>query len=130
VDQHHDGADNALNGQLQQRPNQSRTDVYGPKTLNNYSESRGVRPHRAGNVRQPRVRAVEGPAFWQIDAAFSRLITSGHGTSSSVRGVQPDESLQLGQSDHHATSGVATLTSSQFGRITTNAARSGLCSSA
>ena len=36
VAQHHHGLDNALNGQIGQRPNQVSDDVYGAKTLDSY----------------------------------------------------------------------------------------------
>ena len=49
------GADNALNGQLQQRPNKVSDDVYGAKTLNSYLNRAAFATPAARDVRQPRI---------------------------------------------------------------------------
>jgi hypothetical protein len=116
------GQDNALNGQLQQRPNKLSDDFYGPKTLNNYLNRAAFGVPAPGTFGDLEYRAVEGPAFWQIDAAFSRLIDLGSTRNLELRieAFNLTNHFNWGNPTTTATSGVATLTSSQFGRITTN----------
>jgi len=116
------GQDNALNGQLQQRPNKLSDDFYGPKTLNNYLNRAAFGVPAPGTFGDLEYRAVEGPAFWQIDAAFSRLIDLGSTRNVELRleAFNLTNHFNWGNPTTTATSGVATLTSSQFGRITTN----------
>jgi hypothetical protein len=116
------GADNALNGQLQQRPNKLSDDFYGPKTLNNYLNRAAFGVPAPGTFGDLQYRAVEGPGFWQIDAAFSRLIDLGTTRNLELRleAFNLTNHFNWGNPTTTATSGVATLTSSQFGRITTN----------
>ena len=60
-------------------------------------------------------RAVEGPGYWALDTAFSRLITLGGTRSIELR----LESFNL--TNHFNWGNPATnLSQSQFGRITTN----------
>ena len=73
------GADNALNGQLQQRPNKLSDDVYGPKTLTNYLNRAAFGIPAPGTFGNLEYRAVEGPAYWQIDTAFSDFREIGGG---------------------------------------------------
>jgi hypothetical protein len=109
------GADNALNGQLQQRPNQVSDDVYGPKTLNNFLNRAAFAAPSAGTFGNLEYRAVEGPAYWAIDTAFSRLIPLGGTRNVELR----IESFNL--TNHFNWGNPATnLAQSQFGRITTN----------
>ena len=49
------GADNALNGQLQQRPNQVSDDFYGAEDAEQLLQSCGIRVRRARDVRRPRI---------------------------------------------------------------------------
>lgn len=116
------GQDNALNGQLQQRPNKLSDDVYGPKTLNNYLNRAAFGVPAPGTFGDLEYRAVEGPTFWQIDAAFSRLIDLGSTRNVELRieAFNLTNHFNWGNPTTTATSGVATLTSSNFGRITTN----------
>jgi hypothetical protein len=116
------GQDNALNGQLQQRPNKLSDDFYGPKTLNNYLNRAAFGVPAPGTFGDLEYRAVEGPAFWQIDAAFSRLIDLGSTRNLELRieAFNLTNHFNWGNPTTTATSGVATLTSSNFGRITTN----------
>jgi hypothetical protein len=116
------GQDNALNGQLQQRPNKLSDDFYGPKTLNNYLNRAAFGVPASGTFGDLEYRAVEGPAFWQIDAAFTRLVDLGSTRSVELRieAFNLTNHFNWGNPTTTATSGVATLTSSQFGRITTN----------
>ncbi len=109
------GVDNALNGQLQQRPNQVSDDVYGPKTLNNFLNRAAYASPAPGTFGNTIYRSVEGPFFWVIDAAFSRLIPLGAGRNVDLR----IESFNL--TNHFNWGNPATnLSQSQFGRITTN----------
>ena len=116
------GQDNALNGQLQQRPNKLSDDFYGPKTLNSYLNRAAFGVPAPGTFGDLEYRAVEGPAFWQIDAAFSRLIDLGSTRNLELRieAFNLTNHFNWGNPTTTATSGVATLTSSNFGRITTN----------
>ncbi|PYR63732.1 MAG: hypothetical protein DMF88_24660, partial [Acidobacteria bacterium] len=109
------GADNALNGQLQQRPNQVSDDVYGPKTLNNFLNRAAFAAPAPGTFGNLEYRAVEGPAYWAVDTAFSRLIPMGGARNLELR----IESFNL--TNHFNRGNPATnLAQSQFGRITTN----------
>jgi hypothetical protein len=126
------GADNALNGQLQQRPNQVSDNVYGPPgsasssksaaTLNNYLNREAFAAPAPGTFGNLEYRAIEGPVFWQIDAAFSRLIALGGTRNIELRleAFNLTNHFNWGNPTTTPTSGVATLTSSQFGRITSN----------
>jgi hypothetical protein len=109
------GADNALNGQLQQRPNQVSDDVYGPKTLNNFLNRAAFAAPAPGTFGNLEYRAVEGPPFWAVDTAFSRLIPLGATRTVELR----IESFNL---TNHFNWGLpaTNLSQSQFGRITTN----------
>ena len=93
------GADNALNGQLQQRPNQVSDDVYGAKTLNSYLNRAAFASAAPGTFGNLEYRAVEGPGYWAIDTAFSQADRSRRHAQhrAAARVVQPDEPLQLGQ---------------------------------
>ena len=116
------GVDNALNGQLQQRPNKLSDDFYGPKTLNNYLNRAAFGSPAPGTFGDLEYRAVEGPAFWQIDAAFSRLIDLGTARNLELRieAFNLTNHFNWGNPTTTPTSGLANLSSSQFGRITTN----------
>jgi hypothetical protein len=109
------GADNALNGQLQQRPNQVSDDVYGPKTLNNFLNRAAFAAPAPGTFGNLEYRAVEGPGYGTIDTAFSRLVPLGGTRNLELR----IESFNL--TNHFNWGNPATnLAQSQFGRITTN----------
>ncbi len=116
------GVDNALNGQLQQRPNKLSDDFYGPKTLNNYLNRAAFGTPAPGTFGDLKYRAVEGPAFWQIDAAFSRLIDFGATRNLELRleAFNLTNHFNWGNPTTTPTSGLANLSSNQFGRITTN----------
>jgi hypothetical protein len=116
------GQDNALTGQLNQRPNQVSDDVYGPKTLNNYLNRAAFAAPAPGTFGNVEYRSVEGPVFWTIDAAFSRLIRLG-GTRNlelRVEAFNLTNHFNWGTPTTTPTSGVANLSSNQFGRITSN----------
>ena len=107
--------DNALNGQLQQRPNQVSEDVYGPKTLNNYLNRAAFASPAPGTFGNLEYRAVEGPAYWAIDIALSRMISLGTTRSLEAR-------LEAFNVTNRFNWGLpaTNLSQSQFGRITTN----------
>jgi hypothetical protein len=109
------GVDNALNGQLQQRPNQVSDDVYGAKTLNSYLNRAAFGSPAPGTFGNLEYRAIEGPGYWTIDTAFSRLIPLGGTRNIELR----VESFNL---MNHFNWGLpaTNLAQSQFGRITTN----------
>ena len=109
------GADNALNGQLQQRPNQVSDDVYGAKTLNSYLNRAAFASPAPGRSAISSTARSKGPAYWAIDTAFSRLIALGGTRNIELR----LESFNL--TNHFNWGNPATnLSQSQFGRITTN----------
>src|SRR6185295_15941463 len=71
------GVDNALNGQLQQRPNLVSDDVYGAKTLNSYLNRAAFASPAPGTFGNLEYRGVEGPGYGAVDMALSRLINLG-----------------------------------------------------
>ena len=100
------GVDNALNGQLQQRPNKVSDDVYGPKTLNNYLNRAAFASPAPGTFGNLEYRGVEGPGYWSgrhgaIQADQPRR-DSNAGTAG--RGLQRHEPVQLGR--RHRESGL------------------------
>ena len=109
------GVDNALNGQLLQRPNQVSDDVYGPKTLNNFLNRAAFASPAPGTFGNLEYRAVEGPAYWAIDIALSRMISLGTTRSLEAR-------LEAFNVTNRFNWGLpaTNLNQSQFGRITTN----------
>ena len=109
------GVDNALNGQICQRPNQVSDDVYGAKTLNSYLNRAAFASPAPGTFGDLEYRAVEGPGYWSIDMALSKLIQMGGARSLELR----LETFNL--TNHFNWGNPATnLSQSQFGRITTN----------
>jgi len=71
------GTDNALNGQIGQRPHKVLDDFYGAKTLDSYLNRTAFAAPAAGTFGDLEYRAVEGPGYWTIDVALSRLIQLG-----------------------------------------------------
>ena len=109
------GVDNALNGQLQQRPNQVSDDVYGAKTLDSYLNRAAFGLPAPGTFGNLEYRAVEGPGYWAIDTGLSRLIRVG-GTRSLELRIETFNLTNRFNWGNPATN----LNQSQFGRITTN----------
>jgi hypothetical protein len=113
------GVDNALNGQIGQRPNLVSDDVYGAKTLTSYLNRAAFASPAPGTLCDLEYRAVEGPGYWDINLAVSRLINFGATQSLELR----LESFNL---TNNFNWGVPTgtnftnLNNAQFGRITTN----------
>jgi hypothetical protein len=109
------GVDNALNGQLQQRPNQVSDDVYGARTLNSYLNRAAFASPAPGTFGNLEYRAVEGPGYWAIDTGLSRLISLGGARSLELR----IETFNLTNRFNWGLP-ATNLNQSQFGRITTN----------
>jgi hypothetical protein len=108
------GVDNALNGQLQQRPNKVSDDVYGPKTLSNYLNRAAFAAPAPGTFGNLEFRGVEGPGYWAVDLALSRIINLG-----STRNVEVRlESFNVTNNFNWGDPAV-NLNQAQFGRITT-----------
>jgi carboxypeptidase family protein len=109
------GVDNALNGQLQQRPNQVSDDVYGPKTLNVYLNRAAFASPDPGTFGNVEYRSVEGPGYWTLDAGLSRLIALGGSRTVELR----IESFNVTNRFNWGNPATV-LSQATFGRITTN----------
>ena len=117
------GLDNALNGQIDQRPNQVSDDVYGAKTVNSFLNRAAFAQPAPGTFGDMPYRAIEGPGYWAINVALSRIIRLGETSNLELR-------LESFNITNHFNWGVPTtaatlrnftsLSSAQFGRITTN----------
>jgi len=68
------GRDNAFNGQANQRVDQVSDDVYGPKTLDTYLNRAAFAQPASGAFGTHKRNSVEGPGFWKIDLAITRLV--------------------------------------------------------
>ena len=109
------GIDNALNGQIGQRPNLVSDDVYGAKTLTSYLNRAAFASPAPGAFGDLEYRAIEGPGFWDINLAVSRLINFGGTRSLELR----LESFNLTNNFNWGLPAL-NLNQAQFGRITTN----------
>ena len=109
------GLDNALNGQIGQRPNKAGDDFYGAKTLDSYLTRAAFSAPAPGTFGNLPYRAVEGPGYWSIDLALSRIIQMGATRSLEIR----LESFNLTNNFNWGAPAV-NLNQAQFGRITTN----------
>ncbi|HEY3160106.1 MAG TPA: TonB-dependent receptor [Vicinamibacterales bacterium] len=69
------GRDNAFNGQANQRVDQISNDVYGSKTLTNYLNRAAFAQPASGGFGNYRRNSIDGPGFWKIDLAVSRLVS-------------------------------------------------------
>jgi hypothetical protein len=70
------GRDNAFNGQApeRQRVDQIANDVYGPKTLESYLNRAAFAQPEPGTFGNHERNSLEGPRFWKIDLAVTRLV--------------------------------------------------------
>jgi hypothetical protein len=109
------GVDNALNGQIGQRPNKVSDDFYGAKTLDSYLNRAAFAAPAPGTFGNLEYRAVEGPAYWSIDLAVSRIINFGATRNIEIR----LEASNLTNNFNWGAPAV-NLNQQQFGRITTN----------
>ena len=98
------GRDNAFNGQApeRQRVDQISDDVYGPKTLESYLNRAAFAQPAPGTFGNHERNSLEGPRFWKIDLAVTRLlpVASTQHAGGARRSVQPAQQLQLGPSRH------------------------------
>jgi hypothetical protein len=109
------GVDNALNGQIGQRPNKVSDDFYGAKTLNSYLNRAAFASPAPGTFGNLPYRAVQGPGYWSIDMALSKIIQLGGTRNLEVR----LESFNITNNFNWGLPAL-NLSQSQFGRITTN----------
>ena len=110
--------DIAGTGIIGQRVNQVSDDPYGDKTLDQLPESGRVRLPGGGHVRQlTRANSIEGPGFWTVDMALSRLVSVSADADAGAAG--------RGRSTCSTTSTGAipatNFDAGTFGRITTSA---------
>jgi hypothetical protein len=109
------GLDGALNGISNQRPNQVSDDVYGQKTLTSYVNRSAFAQPNPGTFGNVTYRSVEGPGYWDISMAVSKVV--GLGTS---------RTLELRLEAFNLTNNfnwgdpATNLNLGTFGRITTN----------
>ena len=66
--------DIAGNGIINQRLNQVSDDVYGDKSLTNYFNLAAFAYPAAGTFGDHVRNSIEGPGFWSVDLALSRLV--------------------------------------------------------
>ena len=66
--------DIAFNGSTGQRVDQVLANPYGNKTLNNYLNPAACAYPAPGQLGTHRRASIEGPAYWAIDLAVSKLI--------------------------------------------------------
>jgi hypothetical protein len=71
------GRDNAFNGQANQRVDQISDDVYGAKTLASYLNRAAFAQPANGTFGTHQRNSIEGPGFWKVDLAVSRLLSLG-----------------------------------------------------
>jgi hypothetical protein len=69
------GRDIAATGIAGQRLNQVSDEVYGDKSLTNYFNAAAFAYPAAGTFGNHVRNSIEGPGFWSVDLALSRLIT-------------------------------------------------------
>jgi hypothetical protein len=111
------GVDNALNGQLQQRPNKVSDDVYGPKTINNFLNRAAFASPAPGTFGNLEYRGVEGPGYGAVDMALSRLIGLGTTRTLELRIEAFNVTNRFNWGVAPGNPAFTNLNSSQFGRI-------------
>jgi hypothetical protein len=110
------GRDNNFSGILNQRPNQVSDDVYGKKTLDNYLNAAAFAQPAAGTLGNTPYNSVEGPGFWEINLAISRLVRFTDTRTLELR----VEAFNL-LNNFNWGNPVTNFNSGAFGRITTQA---------
>ena len=110
------GMDNAFTGITQQRPNQVSDDLYGEQSLTNYFNRAAFAQPAPGTLGDLTRNAVNGPAFWNINLALSKVVAGGGARRLEFR----VESFNL---FNHFNWGdpLANFNAGTFGRITTQA---------
>jgi hypothetical protein len=99
-----------------QRVNQVRDNAYGDKTLTNYLDRAAFAHPAAGTLGDHRNNSIEGPGFWTVDLAISRLVDFGGRPGLELR-VEVFNLLNNFNWDDPQTN----FDSGNFGRITSNA---------
>jgi hypothetical protein len=97
-----------------QRVNQILDDPYGDKTLDNYLNPAAFANPAAGTQGDHRNNSIEGPGFWSVDLAVSRLLTVAVGHTVELR-VETFNLLNRFNWGNPGTN----LNTGTFGRITT-----------
>ena len=120
------GQDNAFTGVRNQRPNKVSDQLYAsPQTLNNYFNIAAYAPPAAGTYGDLPRNAVQGPAYWNVDLAISRTlaVVAAHTVEFRLEAFNLFNTFNWGDPADPAAAGgaTATLNSSQFGRILTQA---------
>lgn len=77
--------DVALTGVSNQRVNQIMDNVYGDKTVNNYLNPAAFAQPAAGTIGNLAAGSIEGPGYWTLDAALSRMFQLGANQRMEVR---------------------------------------------
>ena len=107
------GQDNAMNGISNQRPSRVSDDVYGDSLLTYLNRAAFAQP-ALGSFGNSVFGGVEGPGYWDINLAVSRLLQFGATNTLELR----VEIFNLTNNFNWGTPNL-NLTSPQFGRITT-----------
>jgi hypothetical protein len=107
------GRDIAGTGIAAQRVNQVLDDPYGDKSLNNFLNPAAFAYPAAGTLGDHRNASIEGPGFWTVDLAVSRLITVASSQSLELR----IEAFNLFNNFNYGLPN-ANLDAGTFGRIT------------
>lgn len=106
------GRDNAFTGIQNQRVNQVLENPYGAKTVDNYLNAAAFAQPAAGTLGNHRRNSIQGPGFWAIDMALTRLVTFGGARTLELR-------TEIFNLTNNFNWGVPTtnFTSGNFGRI-------------
>ena len=80
------GRDIAASGIAAQRVNQVLDNPYGEKTLSQYLNRAAFAMPAPGTLGDHRAGTVQGPGFWQVDLALSRLLQFGGSQNLELRG--------------------------------------------
>ena len=67
--------DIAGTGIVNQRVNQVSDNVYGEKSINSYLNPSAFALPAAGTLGSHKINSIEGPGFWTVDVAVSRLVS-------------------------------------------------------
>jgi hypothetical protein len=110
------GQDRAMNGVGNQRPNQVSDDVYGARSLGAYLNRDAFAQPALGTFGNVTYRSVEGPGYWDINMALSRVLGLGSTRTLELR----IEAFNLLNNFNWGTP-ATNLNLATFGRITTMA---------
>jgi hypothetical protein len=108
------GVDNALNGALNQRPNQVLASPYMPnKTIDGWLNPAAFAPPASGTYGNVALQSVYGPGVIQLDMALSRTFPVAEGKSLQLRA----EAFNLPNHMNPAAPNLALNSSGSFGKI-------------